>query len=53
MGGGNLVNQQNLVSLMPDAALCAVDRVNRVKYVNSSSRLPQPKQVQEKMLVIL
>ena len=31
MGGGNLVNQQNLVSLMPDAALCAVDRVNRVK----------------------
>ena len=32
MGGGDLVEHQNLVSLMPDIALCAIDRIEKIKF---------------------
>ena len=29
MGGGDLVEHQNLVSLVPEIALCAIDRIGK------------------------
>ena len=32
MGGGDLVEHQNLVSLVPEIALCAIDRIEKLKH---------------------
>ena len=31
MGGGDYVEHQNLVSLVPEIALCAIDRIEKLK----------------------
>ena len=32
MGGGDYVEHQNLVSLVPEIALCAIDRIEKIKF---------------------
>ena len=42
MGGGDYVEHQNLVSLVPEIALCAIDRIEKLKDVTLKEEKTTP-----------